>query len=357
MVAVAALGHRLLVNHTWSGAAAFVGLFIPLWWSWASFTFYADRYDTDDLGQRLLAVAQMVAIALMAASISGDESGSSVAFAASYLLARAVLLGMYVRAYRHIPESRNLVAGYLRGFTLGGIPWVMSLWVPEPWRFVLWGVGLAIDFVTPFVLRKVQARVPLSVSHLPERFGLFTILVLGESIAAVVAGLGSIGWETDGTIGLILGVVTATGLWWLYFDNVEGSVVRRRTGQIRAWKPTVWIYTHLPLAIGLTASGIGMEFLVAQHGEEVRWIAVGGIAVALVSMAVIHIATERGDARRDTALISVRLIGALVVIVVGLVSASWATNIILVLLALTCAIQVAIDLVLSTPAPVAETTA
>ena len=354
VVAVAALGHRLLVNHTWSGAAAFVGLFIPLWWSWVSFTFYADRYDTDDLGQRLLAVAQMVAIALMAASISGEESDSTVAFAASFILARVVLLAMYSRAYQYIPESRNLVAGYLRGFTLGGIPWVLSLWVPEPWRFVLWGIGLAIDFATPFILRKVQARVPLSVTHLPERFGLFTILVLGESIAAVVAGLGSIGWETDSTIGLIIGVVTATGLWWLYFDNVEGSVVRRRTEQTKAWKPTVWIYTHLPLAIGLTASGIGMEFLVAQHGEEVRWIAVGGIALALLSMAIIHLATERGNPRRDTALISVRILGALVVIVIGLVSATWATNIILLMLALTCAVQVAIDLVLSNPAPGAQ---
>jgi len=298
----------------------------------------------------------MVAIALMAASISGDESDSSVAFAASFILARAVLLGMYVRAYRHIPESRVLVAGYLRGFTLGGIPWVISLWVPEPWRFVLWGVGLAIDLVTPFIIRKAQAKVPLSVSHLPERFGLFTILVLGESIAASVAGLGSIGWETEGAIGLVIGVVTATCLWWLYFDNMEGSVVRRRSEQVKAWKPTVWIYSHLPLVIGLTASGIGMEFLVAQHGHEVRWIAVGGIAVALVSMAAIHLATERDDPQRDIALITMRLVGAFVVILIGVVSASWATNVILLALALTCAAQVAIDLVIADRDAISEAT-
>jgi multisubunit Na+/H+ antiporter MnhB subunit len=97
-----------------------------------------------------------------------------------------------------------------------------------------------------------------------------------------------------------------------------------------------------------------MEFLVAQHGEEVRWIAVGGIAMALVSMAVIHLATERGDPRRDAALIFVRLIGALVVVIIGLVSATWATNAILLMLALTCAAQVAIDLVVSNPAPAEE---
>jgi hypothetical protein len=71
-------------------------------------------------------------------------------------------------------------------------------------------------------------------------------------------------------------------------------------------------------------------------------------------MAIIHLATERGDPRRDTALISVRLVGALVVIVIGLVSASWATNTILLMLAITCAVQVAIDLVLSNPAPVPQ---
>ena len=347
MVAVAALGHRLLLDHTWSGAAAFVGLFIPLWWSWASFTFYADRYDTDDLGQRLLAVAQMVAIALMAASISGDESDSSVAFAASFLLARAVLLGMYLRAYRHIPESRKLVAGYLRGFSIGAVPWMISLWVPEPWRYVLWGVGLLIDVVTPFILRRIQAKVPLSVTHLPERFGLFTILVLGESIAATVAGLSEIGWERDATIGLAIGVVTATGLWWLYFDNLEGSVVRRRSGQRTAWRPTVWIYGHLPLAIGLTASGIGFEFLVKQDGEQLRWVAIVGVIVTFVSMAVIQIATERQDLRRSDIQASIRLSAAVLVLLVGFASGAWTTNTILTVLAIICAVQIGIDLVLA----------
>ena len=347
VVAVAALGHRLLVNPTWSGAAAFVGVFIPLWWTWASFTFYADRYDTDDLGQRLLAVAQMVAIALMAASISGDESDSSVAFAASFIFARVVLLGMYARAYRHIPASRSLVVGYLRGFSLGAIPWVASLWVPEPWRYVLWGIGLVIDIATPYLLRRIQAKVPLSVSHLPERFGLFTILVLGESIAAAVAGLSGIGWERDATIGLMIGVITATGLWWLYFDNLEGSVVRRREGQRTAWRPTVWIYGHLPLAFGLTASGIGIEFLVEQEGHELRWVAVLGVVGAFVSMAIIQIATERSDQGRSTLQASIRLGAAVFVLAIGFVSFDWPTNTILTALALICALQIAVDLVLA----------
>ena len=346
VVAVAALGQRLLADHDWAGALTFAGLFVPLWWSWASFTFYADRYDTDDLGQRLLAVAQMVAIALMAASISGGESDSFAAFAVAFALSRLVLLTMYTRAYRHVPGTQQLVGGYLRGFALGGAFWVVSIWVPDPTRFVLWGIGLAIDFVTPYIMRKVQAAAPMSKSHLPERFGLFTILVLGESIAAVVAGLSEFHWTGSVTFGAVIGVITASGLWWIYFDNLEGSVVRRRKGQRTAWKPTVWIYSHLPLAIGLTATGIGLEFLVAQEGHGVRWVAIGGMATALFAMGIIHFATER-EAGRDITQAQIRVGAAGVVLVLGLVSESWSPNVLLVALALVAISQAVTDLVIT----------
>ena len=86
VVAVSGLGARLLADPTLRGAAVFTGLFVPLWWAWAGFTLYADRYDTDDLGQRILAVAQMATIALLAASISGKETQSLVGFALAYLM-------------------------------------------------------------------------------------------------------------------------------------------------------------------------------------------------------------------------------------------------------------------------------
>jgi low temperature requirement protein LtrA len=354
VVAVAALGHRLLLDPDWGGALAFAGLFVPLWWSWAGFTFYADRYDTDDLGQRLLAVAQMTAIALMAASISGGESDSAAAFAVAFVLARAVLLTMYLRAYRHVPATRPLVSGYLRGFALGGAFWLVSIWVPDPGRFYLWGVGLAVDFATPYVLRRIQAEAPMSASHLPERFGLFTILVLGESIAAVVAGLSEFEWGGTAAFGGVVAVVAASGLWWIYFDNLEGRVVRRRQGQRTAWKPTVWIYSHLPLAIGLTAAGIGLEFLVAQDAAEHRWVAIGGMTLGLVAMAVIHIATERDYPRRDRIQAGSRLAAAAAVLGVGLVSASWEPNVVLTALALVIAAEVVADQLLLGNAPQPE---
>jgi low temperature requirement protein LtrA len=266
VVAVAGLGARLLEDPTIRGAAVFSGLFVPLWWAWAGFTFYADRYDTDDLGQRVLAVAQMATIALMAASVSGGETDSLRAFALAYVGARVILIVMYLRARRHVPETRNLVGGYVRGMSIALVFWLISVFVPEPYRYILWAIGLLIDFYTPYRLRRIQAKVPLDVAHLPERFGLFTILVLGESIAATVAGLSHEGWKAGPAVTAVLAVVVAAGLWWVYFDNLDGTVVRRRAGQKTAWKPTVWIYGHLPLVIGLMATAIGLESAVIGAG-------------------------------------------------------------------------------------------
>ncbi len=320
VVAVAELAGRLLDEHSLSGFLPYVGLFIPLWWAWAGYTFYADRYDTDDLGQRNLAAAQIVAVAFMAASISGEATDSTFAFAVAYIAARSILVLMYVRARRHVPATRELVTGYITGHSIAIGVWVISLFFDEPVRFVFWAVGLAIDFYTPYAVRKVQAKVPLDTSHLPERFGLFTILVLGESIAAVVAGLSHEGWETEPVILALIGIVTATALWWLYFDNLEGSVVRRKEGQRTAWKPTAWIYSHLPLAIGLTATGIGLEFLVTNELEkEPRWIFVIGVVIALTAMGMIHVATEAGEERHDSLKARIRFGSAVLFVILGFV--------------------------------------
>ena len=207
-------------------------------------------------------MGQIVAIALLAASISSGPTGSTAAFALAYAAARIVLILMYERVRRHVPETRVLVTGYIKGFTVGAAIWLISAFVPEPYRFFLWAIALAVEFATPYIMRREQAKVPLDVSHLPERFGLFTILVLGESIAAVVAGLSGLGWVLAPTVTAALGVVVATGMWWMYFDNLEGNVVRRRADQAKAWRPTVWIYSHLPLAAGVAITGVGLEHAV-----------------------------------------------------------------------------------------------
>ncbi len=343
VVAVGQLGHRLGSHHDAAGVWTFIGLFIPLWWTWASFTFYADRYDTDDLGQRVLAVVQMVSITLMAASIGAEDSLTS--FAVAFVLAWLVLLAMYWRAYRHVEVSRELVGGYLQGFATGLAFWIVSIWVPGPTKYVLWAIGLAIQLYTPYRVREIQKKVPLSVSHLPERFGLFTILVLGESLVAIVGALSHGHWEFALTVGGILGVLVASAIWWLYFDNQEGRVVRRREGQLKAWQPTVWIYSHLPLVIAITSMGIGLEFIVAQETDSGgRWLMGAGVAAAFFAMALLAFATDRGHDDLDKKQAYSRLASGVAVLLLTAVSSGWAANVFLGALLVVAGAQIVYDL-------------
>jgi low temperature requirement protein LtrA len=356
VVAVGGLGQRLLEDSTWRGTLSFIGLFVPLWWAWAGFTFYADRYDTDDLGQRLLAVAQMVAVALMAASISGARADSLIGYTLAYVAARVVLIVMYLRARRHVAATRELVSGYIAGMAVAAAIWLVSVVVPEPWRYLLWALGLLVDFATPYRLRRVQAKVPLDIAHLPERFGLFTILVLGESIAAVVEGFSHERWTSDTTLITVLAVIITTGLWWVYFDNLDGTVVRRRAEQEKAWKPTAWIYGHLPLVVALVVTSVGLEHAVTAVGHQAltaadRWLLSGGVATVFAALALLHLASDAGGtgsgrARRRKGMIRLRLAGSASVLLVGLIFGGGAWGLVLGL-CLVCATQVAGDVVIT----------
>jgi len=325
VAAVAMMGTRLAGHVSVASVASYLGYFALVWWLWASHTFYADRYDTDDLIYRLLAGAQMVGVVLIAVSLSPGAAGSTTIFAAGYAGVRIVLLALYARAYRHVPETRELVRGYLVGFGAASVLWSASIVVPPPQRFWVWGAALAVDLATPYVLRKIQARVPLDVSHLPERFGLFTILVLGEAIVAVTEGLSHLTWRGTPTLVGVLGLGAATSLWWITFDHHEGSVVRRR-GDRRNWRPTVWIYAHLPLAVGLAAFGASVEIAIVAttpghgYGAPERWLLVGSVALAFGAMAAIQLASAspaRGRLARG--IVGNRLVGIPVVLGLGLV--------------------------------------
>lgn len=361
VAAVAMMGTRLAHDVSWPGVLSYLAYFALVWWLWASHTFYADRYDTDDLIYRFLAGAQMVAVAVIAVSLSLGEAGSTQVFALGYAGARLVLLLLYARAYRYVPGTRDLVRGYLIGFGAASLLWVISIAVPEPARFWVWGIAFAVDLATPFAVRKIQATAPLDVSHLPERFGLFTILVLGEAIVAVTVGLSHVAWQLSTTLVGIFGLGAATCLWWINFDHLDGSVVRRR-GEGKNWRPTVWIYGHLPLAVSLAMFGVSVELAIvgADHGHEYastdRWLLVASVALAFASMAAIQAASVRpGEEHLRRWALRSRLVGIPMVLAVGLIPGlgpAWA----MVLVTAVCSAEVVADLVAANPAALRSVT-
>jgi low temperature requirement protein LtrA len=256
----------------------------------------------DDPLHRLLLFAQMFAIATMAVSVATAFGAGSAAFAGSYFAVRAVLVLLYLRAWRALPDARPLTGRYAVGFGLAALVWLASAFVPPPYRLAWWILGLALEFYVPLSAgsRRLQHLLPPDGPHVAERYGLFTIIVLGESFIKVVGGLSGPGLTLDALVASGLGFVVVAGVWWLYFDHTHGTA-SRTTPAARY----LWIYGHLPLTIGITAIGVGLKKLVQlplgePATDAVRGVFGGAVALCLVAFALLD-ALRAGRPRREAA--------------------------------------------------------
>ena len=357
VVAISQLSHQLSTHVTLAGFGEFVALFIPVWWAWIGTTFYANRFDNDDLIRRILMGCHMLAVAALAVNVHEGLTENSGGFALAYAVSRLILVLEYLWAGWHLPVARSLTQRYATGFSIGAVLWLISAFVPSPWRFVLWAIGLAIDFATPLTIRTTLQQFPPHPEHLPERFGLFTIIVLGEAIIAVVNGVSEMDWSVLSSVSAIAGFITAFSLWWIYFENVSGSALEtaRTSGRIQILQ--LWLYIHLPLVIGLAATGVGVEHVIEQagHGSALttpeRWLLCGSVALCYGSLAVLH---RMGVIFLCKARTRHRLVGMSVMLVLAIAGSALAPVSIIILVALIGITQVGLDLYQGKPASMAK---
>lgn len=316
VVAIAELAHVLDDDLSLSGVLGYSLLFVPVWWAWVGSTFYATRFDTDDLGHRLLTIVEMFAVVALAVEIHAGLGATSAGFALGYAAVRSVLVLKYYGAYRTVPEARPLTRRYMLGFGVDAALWSLSALVPPPYRFGLWALGLAVSFGTPMTAGRLHGAIPPHESHLPERFGLFTIIVLGESVVGLVGGaVEQARSPRSFLVGAVsLGIVFC--LWWLYFEDVDGSRIRAAVEADRTGIYQEWLYAHLPLAAGLAAVGVAIEHVLTASPASAlpvaeRWVLCGALAVSLVALAVIHYTAEARTDRHLTLSSLARFGGAL----------------------------------------------
>ncbi|MAT38356.1 MAG: low temperature requirement protein A [Ectothiorhodospiraceae bacterium] len=344
---VAQLSHSLAADTTWPGVTKFVLLFVPVWWVWIGSTFYNDRFETDDVSHRLFAYLQMIAVASLAFHVHDGLGASSVGFAISYIAVRVIIIVMWLRGGHHSPEARPLTNRYAIGFSISVALWIVSIFIPPPFRFVLWAAGILIDIITPLTTLEIQRKMPkLSTSHLPERFGLFTIIVLGESIVGVVAGASETHhMSVPVAVTGILGLALSFSMWWLYFDKVASRRVKPHP-----WWLATWVYTHLFLVLSLTGIGSGILNVVAHDGailsQPALWLICGSVALSFVTLGLFEFtlagAYENPKAAKRTA--GFRFAGAVLAMVTGLVLGSASSIAVISVLAALAIIQIALIL-------------
>jgi low temperature requirement protein LtrA len=355
VVTVTELGKVLLDDVSPMGLLHYALLFVPIWWCWVGETFYATRYDQDSLSDRLVTLVQMMILVVMAVNAHYGLDQSSVGFALCYVAFRSILLLQYTVAGWFNPQTRLMVRHFRTGFGLSVMLWLAAIVVPAPWRFGLWILGLAIDFLTPLMGRRYLAQFPPNMTHVPERLGLFTMIMLGESLFAVVTGLSKQeDWTLGATMIAVLGVVNAFVLWWMYFETASGSPFQTlKLGLSAKLSPTarstIWLYAHLPLAIGVTAAGVGVKYALskaylASLSDAGRWLLCGSMGLTLVTLALLHWLTcLRADRRRS--LIGQRFAGVGALAIVGLLGQGLSSLSVVGLVAAIGLVQVTVDIV------------
>ncbi|MFB9444251.1 low temperature requirement protein A [Dactylosporangium vinaceum] len=290
LLVVAELATALAEDLTWPGAAAFAGLFTVTWWSWVTTTLYANRFDTNDVVYRLAKLGTAAAVVGMAASARDAVGGKAVTFALCYLGTRVLLLALYARAYRHVRDARATIRIYLAGVAAGAVLWAASVAVDGPARYALWAAGILAEAAAPLVATRFGGGVPLHVEHLPERFGLFVMLVLGESIMSIASGVHETDWRADAVAPAAIAFLAVAAAWWNYFD-LGGAAGKRRLetdgDDQESWVPDAYIYGHLPLTLGLAVFAVGVEEYIVHPGDGAPWALHGGVGLFLAGTAAV----------------------------------------------------------------------
>ncbi|WTJ08604.1 low temperature requirement protein A [Streptomyces lydicus] len=263
------LAHALTEGHWGHGISGYLMLFFAVWWAWMNFSWFASAYDTDDPLYRVVTLVQIVGVLILAAGVprAFADSDFSVVWC-GYLVMRLAMVSQWLRAARGSrgPERRTAL-GYALGVTVCQVGWLGLLLLPEGdvlWVFVV--VGLMELAVPTLAERSYQTT--WHPHHIAERYGLFTIIVLGETIAAATVAVQSALDEHD-ELGTLLplaggGLLVVFAAYWIYFAVPIHQHLRSNR------QAFLWGYGHYLVFGSAAAVGAGIEVAVEQAFDKAQ---------------------------------------------------------------------------------------
>lgn len=301
VVVIARAAHHLAEHISGRGAVEFVIVFGLIWIAWLNGTLYHDLHGRSDGRTRTFVFIQMGLLALLGVFTSGATGADGSAFAVVYTGYLLVLTWLWYTVQRQDDEQfLAITKRYLFGMVVSVFVIGASAFLDDDARLVVWGlfvVGWLLGMVVLQAVTGGMARMGFDISDsLIERFGLFTIIVLGEVVVGVVAGMSDADRTAIVVITGMVGLAIGIAYWWTYFDFVGG---RRVTMSNRA--QTGWMMGHFPITLGIATTGAAMVSLVEGADDPstpapTAWLLTGAVALALLALAVVT--TSLSDAVR-----------------------------------------------------------
>jgi low temperature requirement protein LtrA len=293
---VTQLSHHLVVHLTWTGAAQTMFLLVVVYWAWNYTTWMANWFDPEVAAVRLVLAFVMLASLLMAVAIPEGFGDHAMLFAVSYC-ALQVVRNAFVVAVTPAGVFHRLFEQILAWSLLSVPLWVGGALADGGARWGWWLGALAMDLTGPLVRFWLPSlgRTPMGgwaidPGHFAERFQLFVIIVLGESIVVTGATASEVGLTASVAVALGLAFVSSVALWWLYFGETATTAVRRiaadeTPGQVGR---DAYTYLHLPIVAGILLTAVGDELVIGHPDEELgtagALVALGGPALFLLGV-------------------------------------------------------------------------
>jgi low temperature requirement protein LtrA len=295
VVVIARAAHHLAGHVSWRGAIEFAVVFSLIWIAWLNGTLYYELHGREDGRTRVFVFLQMLILSLLAV-FTGEATGEAGAeFAWTYVAFFAVLTYLWYSVRRVDPEEYGpITARYLAGMVISIAVLAVSAFLADDARLIVWGAFVVLWGAGSILMGRATGRADLTsglvvTDSMAERFGLFTIIVLGEVIVGVVEGLSEAERTAEVAATGLLGLMIGFAFWWTFFD-FAGRRLPRDTGTA-GWH-TQWMLSHLPVTGSIAASGAAMVSLV-EHGSDSAspaasaWLLTGSVAIGLVSMVLL----------------------------------------------------------------------
>jgi low temperature requirement protein LtrA len=298
--AASLLHHAIAHGDAGRAVVSYVLVFFSIWWAWMNFTWFASAYDNDDVVYRLLVFVQMAGVLVLAAGVprAFAHRDFDIVFV-GYIVMRIGLVTLWLRAAHHDAIGRRTDRRYAAGISLALVGWGVAGIIGWPvWAFVVMGV---VELIVPAWAERTSTT-SWHPEHIAERYGLFTIIVLGETILSSSIAFQAVVDERSGDVPTVLTAVgallTVFAMWWIYFAKPAGP----RLLSNRLAFP--WGYGHYVVFASAAAVGAGIGVMVDRvtdhtHLADVSAAAAFTVPVILFVLAVAFVQTLLHGVHRE----------------------------------------------------------
>jgi low temperature requirement protein LtrA len=270
------LAHLMAEGHFAAGLIGFIIAVFAVCWCWINYSWFASAYDTDDWAFRVATMVQMVGVIILALGLpqvfhsidEGHTIDNSVTVA-GYVVMRVSMIFLWLRAARQDQPRRRTCQTYAVTIGVAQLGWVALLLAHTTVGvFIAWAVVLIlIEMAGPVIAERGKGGTPWHAHHIAERYGLLTIITLGEGVIGTVASLGAVveaqGWSLDAALIAVAGTGLTFGLWWMYFTVPAGEVL-----QVHRERAFPWGYGHMLIFGSIAATGAGLHVAASYISHE-----------------------------------------------------------------------------------------